>query len=374
MLLLRGSPPGGHRPGSHLGWHLVSPIRHIAVAANFPHGAAISRAFPSDTTEVRVLRGSQGRTCQIRGSLGACHGIGRATRRAHGLRRVRLRPECAAGHEQRLRIWQEEDASHRTLWVGYPSLHGRVPERVHAPKVARWSWIRRRAVRSSGSTRSRAYHGRIPAETFARDPGRKAELRIVARSVSSTDVSSDLSSIDEQRACRSVPGKEVDRAALAEYRVGDLGLECPSGCRNSTARSARRGMALVHQPVERTTAPADDEQDFRIKDAKDLTDVAATSHCRIGRARAARPRPGCRPRGGRRPADACGAAAGGLARPDQAAGRPRRESGGGRFTALISARRSQRPAASNLAPALRWAIPRSTRRAAPQDGSPAVRS
>ena len=42
---------------------------------------------------------------------------------------------------------------------------------------------------------------------------------------------------------------------------------------------------------------------------------------------------------------------------------------GGRFTGAY------RPAeASNLAPALRWAMPRSTRWAAPHDGSPAVRS
>ena len=42
---------------------------------------------------------------------------------------------------------------------------------------------------------------------------------------------------------------------------------------------------------------------------------------------------------------------------------------GGRST------RPYRPAeASNVAPALRWAIPRSTRWAAPHDGSPAVRS
>jgi hypothetical protein len=41
----------------------------------------------------------------------------------------------------------------------------------------------------------------------------------------------------------------------------------------------QRGVSLVHQPVELTTAPSNDEEHFRIQRPCDLTDVP-DRHCR----------------------------------------------------------------------------------------------
>ena len=68
-------------------------------------------------------------------------------------------------------------------------------------------------------------HGRIPAEAFARDPGRKADLRIVATKCLLDRGELGLELDHQQRARRLVPGQQVDGPALAEYRVGDLGLD-----------------------------------------------------------------------------------------------------------------------------------------------------
>ena len=209
-------------------------------------------------------------------------------------------------------------------------------------------------------------------------PNRSAAIRGASRSfasctrsVSSTEVSSDLDFDDEQRARGSVPGKDVDRASLAVHRVGDLRTSLPaSRLQDLHGSTHQRGMGLVHQPVELTTTPANDEKQFRIQRLCDLTD-APDRHCRYPTALQPRDhvlaRPSYMSRG---PAVAtrrrCRSAR--ILRPVRRSStravwwRPL-------YRALIG-----RAEASNLAPALRWAIPRSTRRAAPHDGSPAVRS
>ena len=151
--------------------------------------------------------------------------------------------------------------------------------------VARDSSSRGREVREhQKASRSRG----VPAEPFGGDPRRKPQLRIVyaQRLLDRGELRFDFD--DEQRARRSVPGKDVDRASLSIHRKGNLRASLPAerlqDLRGSTDQG---GMGLVHQPVELTSAPSNDEEHLCVEGLCDLTE-APDRHCRYAAAFQAR--------------------------------------------------------------------------------------
>lgn len=104
---------------------------------------------------------------------------------------------------------------------------------------------------------------RIPAESLLGDSGRQARFRVMApeRLLDGGELRLHLDDKEDPRP--GMPRQDVDGAALAEDRIGHLGLDDPAGSlEHADRRPHERRVPLVREPVELPASPAQGDHDL----------------------------------------------------------------------------------------------------------------
>ena len=106
----------------------------------------------------------------------------------------------------------------------------------------------------------------LPAETLARGAPGQPDLLIVSpiRLLEGGQRRLDLD--DQEHAADGEPAKDVDRPPLAELRVADLDGRVPPEPRQTRDRCFDEScVALVHEPIELTSAPGQTDHEPRVQ-------------------------------------------------------------------------------------------------------------